>query len=262
MDVEKEGLKSPSNTLNTKGLSRPAFSGVELESTSKSDVLNPLLKSEFDATLRSKTSLRLIYEAQTQVIQKQIGDLETVREKLGLNARKICQLLMVDPSAWNRWTRPGHTAPPHIWRALQWYMIVQEKLPGLTPQFFIERVVTKVEKVTEKTIEKVVEVPREADSVISTPLFDPDFAAHLEERNQLLNQDLGEIRLQSQTLLTQIETQNDLLKTQAEQIQRLKMTLVVGLCLCFGLVIGLLSYQVKRANTPSWDQIPSVEDSN
>lgn len=91
---------------------------------------------------RAKTSLRMTYEAQSEVIRKQIGDLEQVREKLGLSARKISQLLLVDPSAWTRWTRTyaqgeKDSAPPHIWRALQWYMILQDKIPGLTPQFFI-----------------------------------------------------------------------------------------------------------------------------
>lgn len=235
MDVEKEGLKTPSPEESPAG----AWAGPMV----------PLPPG-----LRSKTSLRLIYEAQSQVIQKQIGDLESVREKLGLNARKICQLLMVDPSAWNRWTRPGATAPPHIWRALQWYMIVQEKLPGLTPQFFIERVVTRVEK----TVEKLVEVPREAGAAPAA--FDPDLAAHLEHQNHRLTADLGEIRAQSRALIDQLEDQTRLLKTQAEQIQRLKMTLVVGLCLCFGLVIGLLSYQLKRASTPPWEKLPGVED--
>ena len=86
---------------------------------------------------RSKTSLRMIYEAQVSVIQKQIGDLEKVRTDLGLSQRKMCQLLMVDPSAWTRWTRQEQPAPPHIWRALQWYKALQEKIPGLTPQYFV-----------------------------------------------------------------------------------------------------------------------------
>lgn len=89
---------------------------------------------------KAKTSLRMTYEAQGQVIRKQIGELEEVREKLGLSARKISQLLLVDPSAWTRWTKTRdekNQAPPHIWRALQWYMMLQEKIPGLTPQYFI-----------------------------------------------------------------------------------------------------------------------------
>lgn len=89
------------------------------------------------ADVRSKTSLRMRYEAEAEVIKRQIGDLEKIRTNLGLSARKICQLLMVDPSAWNRWTKQGESAPPHIYRALQWFFIANEKLPGLTTQYFI-----------------------------------------------------------------------------------------------------------------------------
>lgn len=87
--------------------------------------------------VRSKTSLRMHYEAQVEVIQKQVGDLEKIRHELGLSNRKISQLLMIDPSSWTRWTRQGDKAPPHIWRALQWYLILREKIPGLTPQYFV-----------------------------------------------------------------------------------------------------------------------------
>lgn len=87
--------------------------------------------------LRSKTALRMKYEAEVSVIKKQTGDLEIIRANLGLSARKMCQLLMVDPSAWSRWTKAGEEAPPHIYRALQWYLTLNEKIPGLTPQYFI-----------------------------------------------------------------------------------------------------------------------------
>lgn len=92
---------------------------------------------EDEAFIRSKTSLRMHYEAQVSVIKSQCGDLEKIRQDLGLSARKISQLLMVDPSAWTRWTKKNDEAPPHIWRALQWYLIVRQKVPGLTPQYFI-----------------------------------------------------------------------------------------------------------------------------
>jgi hypothetical protein len=85
----------------------------------------------------AKSSTRMLFDAQVSVIKNQIGDLETIRQGLGLSQRKICQLLMVDPSSWTRWTRWGENIPPHIYRALQWYMIIQEKIPGLTPQYFI-----------------------------------------------------------------------------------------------------------------------------
>jgi hypothetical protein len=86
---------------------------------------------------RAKTSLRMHYDAQAAVIERQLGGLEGVRSKLGLSQRKMAQLLMVDPSAWTRWNRPGNRAPSMVWRALQWYMILQEKIPGLTPNYFL-----------------------------------------------------------------------------------------------------------------------------
>ena len=88
---------------------------------------------------RAKTSHRMHYEAQVEVIKKQVGDLETIRATLGLTQRKIAQLLMVDPSAWTRWTRKRDQVPPHIYRSLQWYLSLNEKIPGLTPQYFIGR---------------------------------------------------------------------------------------------------------------------------
>ena len=77
------------------------------------------------------------YEAQVSVIQRQIGTLDEVRIRLGLSQRKMAQLLLIDPSSWTRWTKQGDEAPPHIWRALQWYLTLQEKIPGLTPAYFI-----------------------------------------------------------------------------------------------------------------------------
>lgn len=105
---------------------------------------------------RSKTSLRINYEAQVQIIKHQIGGLEEVRQKLGLNARKMSQLLLVDPSAWTRWTREGGDPPPHIWRALQWYLALFEKVPGLTPGYFLSRPeVRVVERAESGTDEKL-----------------------------------------------------------------------------------------------------------
>lgn len=88
---------------------------------------------------RSKTSLRMNYEAQVQVIKHQTGELEEIRQKLGLSARKMCQLLLVDPSTWTRWTRPGGSPPPHVWRSIQWFLALQEKVPGLTAGYFLSR---------------------------------------------------------------------------------------------------------------------------
>ncbi|MFM6928449.1 MAG: hypothetical protein ACKOX6_08285, partial [Bdellovibrio sp.] len=56
--------------------------------------------AEGDTGPRSKTSLRMHYEAQVAVIRRQTGDLESIRLNLGLSQRKMSQLLMVDPSSW------------------------------------------------------------------------------------------------------------------------------------------------------------------
>ncbi|NJL24092.1 MAG: hypothetical protein HC902_02180 [Calothrix sp. SM1_5_4] len=66
------------------------------------------------------------------MIQRRFGGLEEMRAKLGLSRRKICQLLLVDPSAWSRWTAAGGQAPPHIFRALEWYLLLSEKDPRIT----------------------------------------------------------------------------------------------------------------------------------
>lgn len=109
-----------------------------------------------DGRLKSKSSNRMLYEAQIEVIKKQIGDLEQVREALGLTQRKMAQLLMVDPSAWTRWTKSGDRVPPHIFRALQWYMILQEKIPGLTPSYFIGKDLNgKADMIHQKTLSKL-----------------------------------------------------------------------------------------------------------
>jgi len=78
---------------------------------------------------KAKTSLRLKYEAESRVIRKQLGGLNEIRQMLGLSQRKMCQLLMVDPSAWTRWTKDESKVPPHVWRALQWYIELENKRP-------------------------------------------------------------------------------------------------------------------------------------
>lgn len=103
--------------------------------------LNSLgFKGSLEVQDRSKTSLKMLYEAQARVISRQIGGLEGARQSLGLSRRKISQLLLVDPSAWTRWTKGDkEQAPPHVFRALQWYLALFEKIPGLTPEYFLGR---------------------------------------------------------------------------------------------------------------------------
>jgi transcriptional regulator with XRE-family HTH domain len=128
--------------------------------------LEPYLTSDFSPDFpegRVKSSLRLQYEAQVRVIQGQIGSLEKIRSDLGLSQRKISQLLLVDPSAWTRWTR-DEMAPPHVWRALQWYMTLKEKIPGLTPQYFLG---SDPKVLNERTLKKLEDERHHREQTIS-----------------------------------------------------------------------------------------------
>ncbi len=84
-------------------------------------------KTLSDHSMRTRSSLRLGYEAQARQIAHQIGSLEDVRQRLGLSRRRICQLLLVDPSAWTRWTRDPGSIPPLVYQALHWYLQSQER---------------------------------------------------------------------------------------------------------------------------------------
>jgi transcriptional regulator with XRE-family HTH domain len=80
---------------------------------------------------RKKTSQRIKYEAETAVFRSKYGGLEGIRQKLGFSQRKMGQMLMVDPSAWSRWVRNEEKTPPHIFRALEWLLLLEEKNPEL-----------------------------------------------------------------------------------------------------------------------------------
>lgn len=91
-------------------------------------------------TLRTKSSQRLLYEAEVEIFKKKVGDLEEIRIHLGLSQRKICQLLLVDPSAWTRWTKKGERPPPHIYRSLQWYLGLLDKYPEFKNPYWLSTV--------------------------------------------------------------------------------------------------------------------------
>lgn len=161
-DILLEGsmdVKPPNHVPNTDPFSSPAFDGLkgQFQMPTASIEESPRNFAQNRGVNRVKTELRLRYEAEVSQIQKQTGSLEKIRTDLGLSARKICQLLLVDPSAWNRWSKPGGKAPPHIWRALQWYIISQEKLPGLTPNFFLSHrpMLPPVQKLDSNVVKQV-----------------------------------------------------------------------------------------------------------
>lgn len=40
----------------------------------------------------------------------------------------MCQLLLVDPSAWTRWMKDESRVPPHIYRSLEWFLALNQKM--------------------------------------------------------------------------------------------------------------------------------------
>jgi hypothetical protein len=114
------------------------------EPSKRDDMKPPLSKASLQASKvdRRKTSLRMKYEAEVQVIKKTHGNLETIRRQLGLSKRKMAQLLLVDPSAWTRWSKTENEAPPHVYRALQWYLLLQEKHPEYKSSLWLNAVAT------------------------------------------------------------------------------------------------------------------------
>lgn len=102
---------------------------LESEKTPSGDpLLQPPPESKANRP-RPRSSRRLRYESEVQMIKNRFGSLEDLRAQLGLSRRGVCNLLMVDPSAWTRWTAPGGKAPPHIYRALEWYWYLMQKDP-------------------------------------------------------------------------------------------------------------------------------------
>jgi hypothetical protein len=77
---------------------------------------------------RPKTPLRMTYEAEVRVFRSKYGGIEDVRRALGFSRRKMCLLLLVDPSAWTRWMRDENRVPPHVYRSLEWYLALEKKL--------------------------------------------------------------------------------------------------------------------------------------
>ena len=77
--------------------------------------------------LKILTPNRIKYESESLYIRTKLGGLENVQKTLGLSGRKICQLLLVDPSCWSRWQKDEAKVPPSVWKTLEWYLLLREK---------------------------------------------------------------------------------------------------------------------------------------
>jgi transcriptional regulator with XRE-family HTH domain len=100
---------------------------MDIERNSQSSLGQRVL-DHLDGVPKVKSPLRLRYAAETKVFRDQHGGLEEIRLKLGFSRRKMCQLLLVDPSAWTRWMRDESRVPPHIYRSLEWFLALNHKM--------------------------------------------------------------------------------------------------------------------------------------
>jgi transcriptional regulator with XRE-family HTH domain len=82
--------------------------------------MEPQLESSSRSTQRQR------FEAEISEIKKRFGGLDDMRKVLGLSRRQICQALMVDPSAWTRWTSNDEAAPAHVYKTLA--LIMEQNL--------------------------------------------------------------------------------------------------------------------------------------
>ncbi len=148
-------------------------------------IQNPGKDSEF----RNRT-LREQYLLEKERIKFEIGDLEQIRISLGYSQRRMCQLLLVDPSAWTRWTKTLSGAPPHVYQALKWLVELKKVNPdAAAPGNLSKRVDfvqnstdTKIRKLEDgiATLERIV-AQAPARTVETSYAIDPDLKREVEE---------------------------------------------------------------------------------
>lgn len=95
----------------------------------------------------SQTSLRMRYLAEAEILKRELGGLEGLRMRLQISRRKLCQILLVDPSAWTRWARDESKIPPHIWKMLS----LLEEHPQSIRNHQLQQLVASQEKQLQST---------------------------------------------------------------------------------------------------------------
>lgn len=136
--------------------------------------------------------LRQRYLLEKERIKQEIGDLEQIRHAIGLSKRRMCQLLLVDPSAWTRWTKSE--APPHVYQALRWLLELKKLNPSAAEvPGSLDRRVDLLQARTESRIRDVetglAAVERSFSIVSSLPAIAPSIGreiARLHERIEAL----------------------------------------------------------------------------
>jgi transcriptional regulator with XRE-family HTH domain len=131
-DLENSDLKSMNlDHISDDGFIRPNES---MNSNSKNELKSPDSVSKSSPKNKPKAQK----QAEMEAIKDRLGSFSVIRKNLGLNQRKIAKLLLVDPSAVNRWEKAGGDAPAYIYRALEWYSLLQKKHPMMGNNFWLQ----------------------------------------------------------------------------------------------------------------------------
>ncbi|RYZ67439.1 MAG: hypothetical protein EOP05_17735 [Proteobacteria bacterium] len=139
----------------------------------------------------------------------------------------MAQLLMVDPSAWTRWTRGGENVPPHIYRMLTWYLALEDKYPALDVNFWLNTVA----QVSENS--RIPEIEAQTDRLEAQVSENVGKVLSLEDKVAAVSRSLNE------SFLVSIRQEMD----RREKQTRVLITWLVGLfsLLVFGLA-GLVFF--------------------
>ncbi len=133
-----------------------------------------------DSSKKSDLKLRDRYLLERDRIKNQLGELPQILEALGVNQRRACQLLLVDPSAWTRWNKTE--APPHIYQALKWLVMLKKTNPNMFGSTDIE---TRIDSVQSSTQNKFKELERNIASLERALAYQPVATSNSNENTQI-----------------------------------------------------------------------------
>jgi hypothetical protein len=170
--------------------------------------------------------LRQQYLTEKIRIEHDLGALEDIRLKLGLSQRRMCQLLLVDPSAWTRWMKTG--APPHIYKALSWLMELQQLNPHVTAPNDMAKRIDYVKATTDAKIRELEGQVSTLERVVATaaisaspvmPQPDHSYALDIELK---IKTAVAQIAEKYQEQLFELQNKLDLLKQQKSKPARVQ----------------------------------------
>lgn len=140
-------------------------------------------------------SLNQQYYSEKENIIKEFGTLEDMRLKLGLTKSQAAKLLLVKPATWSRWEKNNEKAPPHIFQAMKWYMLLAEAKPEIRTQAAPEFLYENQLKMIGSELRKI-----KSDTGFKAELMN----VFEDKISSVLNQGLSQIQVQIQPVVNHL----------------------------------------------------------